>query len=498
MEYARQAGDRAREGLALEEAATHYEHALNALEFSGTGDPAVRCDLLTALGAALYRVRDRRFRKILADAAAAARSLGDGRRLARVAIAHNPKFARAVGRTDDEVVALVEDALAAFPPDDDPLRAQLLAVLALELAWSPDSERRRALLAEAKEMAQRLGDPRGLADVLMLRRWADTDPADLDARLAGASELVALGEELEDAEAMSHGHVWRGMAHYELGDVKACVAGVESAAALVGQLRQPVFATEVAGGRTMNALLLGRLDDAAHLMVEEQVLGTETGMPPRTVMAHLATQRFVLQFERGQPQATLEAVGLMDPFVDGAGTSTWVWRAIAGVAHAEAGDVAEAGKALEELASGGFAEFARNTTWLGGMGLAGRLSAALGDVSRAESIYELLLPYAGRACMLGAAVFGPVDPVLGLLAATRGRLDDAHHHFDAAAEFCRRMGLPTWLARSRQEWAEMLVARGAPGDKERAMALAAEALAGAESLGMAGVAARARALLASA
>ncbi|MGH8972299.1 MAG: ATP-binding protein, partial [Acidimicrobiia bacterium] len=244
VEYARQAGDRARDGLAMDEAATHYERALNALDFSDGADPAVRCDLLIALGDALYRARDRRYRKILAAAAEAARGLGDARRLGRVVIVHNPKFARPVGTMDEGVIALAEEALAALPPDDDPLRARLIAVLALELAWSPDADRRRSLLEEAKAMAQRLGDRRVLADVLIFRRWADTDPQDLPARLAGATELVALGEELGDVEATCIGEVWLGMCHYEDLDTSALISGIESAAALVGQLRQPLLATE--------------------------------------------------------------------------------------------------------------------------------------------------------------------------------------------------------------------------------------------------------------
>jgi hypothetical protein len=103
-------------------------------------------------------------------------------------------FARPVGRTDDAAVALCQEALDALPTTDAPLRARLLAVLGLELAWSPESDRRRAALADALSMARRLDDRRVLADVLAMHRWADTDPDNHAARLAGADELIALGE----------------------------------------------------------------------------------------------------------------------------------------------------------------------------------------------------------------------------------------------------------------------------------------------------------------
>ncbi len=494
VDYARQAGDRARDGLAMDEAAAHYELALNALEFSGEGDPALRCDLLIARGDALYRARDRRYRKVFAAAASAARELGDARRLARVAVAHNPKLARPVGTTDEGVVALAEEALAALPPADDPLRARLLAVLALELAWSPDADRRRSLLEQAKAMAERLGDRRVLADVLIFRRWADTNPQDLPARLAVAGELMALAEQLGDVEATCIGGVWLGMCHFEDLDTPALVSGIESAAALVGQLRQPLLATEVAGGRTMTALLLGRLDEAARLMAEEQDLGIEAGMPSRTVIGHFATQQFVLSYELGRPHEAVEALGMVETIATESNTARPGFQAMLGLAYAEAGERERAVEILDELA-GAFHHFPRVAIWLGTIGTAGRLAAALGDAERARTIYDLLVSFAGRGCWNGPAVVGPVDPVLALLAATAGDFDVAEEHFARAVELCRARSLPTWLARSQQEWAEMLVTRGAPGDADRARQLATEALAGAEALGMAGVVGRSRAVL---
>ena len=55
--------------------------------------------------------------------------------------------------------------------------------------------------------------------------------------------------------------------------------------------------------------------------------------------------------------------------------------------------------------------------------------------------------------------------------------------------------MPTWLARTRCEWAALLSVRGGPGDAAQARVLAAEALADAQALGMAGVAARSEAIL---
>ena len=497
VDYARQAGDHARDDLAFEEAASHYDRALAALDLVGDANRVVRCDLQIALGDALHRARDRRYREVLAAAADSARRLGDGRRLAEVAVAHNLGFARPVGRTDETIVALAEEALALLPPADDPLRARLLAVLGLELAWSLDGERRRELLGEADAIARRIGDQRGLIKVLVLRRWADTDPDNLEPRLSGAHELIALAEQLGDAEAAGIGHAWLAMCSYEDGDVAGSVASIEAAGRYADELRNPVLEAELVGGRTINALLLGQLDDARRLMYEARNLGMEAGMPLRTVVAHFVCLSSLLHYELGQPREILECLELMDPYVAESGTAAWGWQAIygLGVLTAARRDETAARRFLAELRDGEPSGFARNATWLGTMGLAGRLAVALDDRDAAARLHTLLLPYAGRACWIGPAVYGPVDPVLGLLAAALDREDEAEAHFAQAVELCQQRGTPTWLARTRYEWASMLCGRRRPGDADHARRLAAEASAGAEELGMAAVVAESEALL---
>ena len=65
-------------------------------------------------------------------------------------------------------------------------------------------------------------------------------------------------------------------------------------------------------------------------------------------------------------------------------------------------------------------------------------------------------------------MFGPVERFLGLAANCLERHDDAEGHFSRSAEMCKRIGAPTWLARTRHELALMLWDRGRSGDRERA------------------------------
>ena len=85
--YARQAGERALANLAFEEAAAHFERALGVLEPRDPDGERLRCDLLLAMGDAQRRAGDARYRETVAKAAAAARALGDGERLALAALA---------------------------------------------------------------------------------------------------------------------------------------------------------------------------------------------------------------------------------------------------------------------------------------------------------------------------------------------------------------------------------------------------------------------------
>ena len=88
--------------------------------------------------------------------------------------------------------------------------------------------------------------------------------------------------------------------------------------------------------------------------------------------------------------------------------------------------------------------------------------------------------------------YGSVSHHLGLLAATRGRDEEALAHFERALDVHERMGARAWSARTQIAMAELLMQRRAAGDAERAADLAAAALATARALGLERIAASAR------
>src|SRR5262249_54270167 len=104
---------------------------------------------------------------------------------------------------------------------------------------------------------------------------------------------------------------------------------------------------------------------------------------------------------------------------------------------------------------------------------------------RAATLYDLLLPYADRCVTVGiAASRGSVARFLGLLATVLARYDDAERHFEDAFQINARIRARVWVAHTQHDYAHMLVARDGPGDRARAAALAAQALATAREVGM--------------
>src|SRR5262249_34712269 len=151
--------------------------------------------------------------------------------------------------------------------------------------------------------------------------------------------------------------------------------------------------------------------------------------------------------------------------------------------------IAEARAEFEQLATDGFADIPRDGRWTTCMTYLTELCVALGDPAKAELLYRLLLPYAGRVVLLGGGVgsAGCGGRLLGLLCATMRKWPQAQRHFEDALAMNARIGARAPLAHTQRDYAAMLLARGAPGDRDRAGGLLHQALESARTLGLAGL-----------
>lgn len=149
----------------------------------------------------------------------------------------------------------------------------------------------------------------------------------------------------------------------------------------------------------------------------------------------------------------------------------------------------EARPVFEALAQDGFEPVAY--PWLQSLAMLAKACAVLGSPDQCEHLLERLAPHRGVVPTFTITTIEPVAYHLGLLSGRLGRYDEAGRYFDEAEKIALRLQAPHWRARVNLGRARMLVRRAAPGDAGEARRIAAEALAAAEELGMARVAAQA-------
>jgi DNA-binding SARP family transcriptional activator len=487
IEYALAAARRADRLLAWEEAAQHYRAALRSRDLAGAREDRVRADLLLALGASEdHAGMEAEARGTLAAAAATARALGDGVLLGRAALGFAGQWS-ILGRVDDARVALLEEALEALGSEDSPLRARLLARLALELYYSPEPERRLALSEEAVDLARTLGDTRTLATCLDARHYALWRPENVHERLAVASELRRVAEETGDPELELEGAGWTVVDLLELGDVQGADVQIAAASKLAQALQRPIWLWWSSLLRCTRAQLVGRFDEAERLAEETLEIGRR-GQAENALNAY-AQAMFNIRREQGR-------LGEVEPAVRGlieAYPMLVAWRAALALMLVELGRTEQARAEFEALP---LDNLPRDANWLIGVTLLAEVCGALGDGARAEALYAALEPYAGRNVVVGRAATcnGAAARLLGTLAAAMRSWELAEGHFISALAMHERMGARPWVARTQLAYAEMLLTRRQRGDKARARKLLADAVVIADALGMPVVARRARAL----
>ena len=468
-----------------------YERALDALELVPVNG-ARRCDLLLALGEAHHRAgAHRRANAAFRQAAALARELRSAERLARAALGYGgPRGS--FGVVDQELVTLLEEALVTLGPHEDGARARLLARLAMELYFAGAAERRATLIDEAVAIARRLGDPATIAYALNARYAALWGPENATERLEIAKEVLELARRANDHRLAREGRGRRIVALLELGDIATAHAEIDAHARAAEELRQPYGRWQAAVWQAAEALLAGRFTDGESRARDALELGRRVRMTDAENC--FAVQSFVAAMELGRLgdlQHTVEQLSKREP-------EPMQWITGLAYLYAELGRRDEAAAAFEPVAARGFAAIARDNQWLTRIATLADTCAFLGDVAHAGELHDLLLPYAERNVVMveGWACFGSAARPLAALAATIGQWDDAEAHFQAAIDLNSRLGARPWLARTELAYAQMLLARCAKGDAERAHDLLQSALATARSLGMTTLAQRASACLA--
>ncbi len=489
ISYLVRAGRRAAGVHGYEEAARHYEQALDVLARMASNELR-RCDLLISLGEAKGRAGEFEAAKgPLLQGAELAKKLGLAEPLARAALRFGHPLP-GVPFADPTHLRLLEDALAALQGEDSLRRVLVASRFAVELLYSTTPERAIVLADDALGVAQRVGTPAALAAaqtarcILALNRARYQELGDL------LSEVERLAEESGDRELALFPKSLRMACDMARGDVNAADRDLVAFAQAAEELRQQWYLASMPLFRAMRAMMQGRFAEAATLIDEGLIIGTRTSGSNALLIASM--QRFMLLREQGR------FVELAEGRERGALVyrETVLERAHQVTLHLELGREAEARGEFERLAANDFSTTPFDPHGVIALGWLSQACASLGDANRAVVLYEHLRPRADEIVIQRAGLYclHTVSHHLGLLATTMSRFADAERHFEDALVTSARIGARPWIPRTQFHYAEMLLRRGAAGDREKAVRLLEQSIPIAAELGMKSLLERAQAL----
>jgi class 3 adenylate cyclase len=477
INYAQRDAQRATGLFAHGEAVTQYERVLQLLELRDKVGDVERCEALLALGEAQWRAGETDNSVQTFEAAVEqARKMNDSTLFARGALGVCYRFI--IGQTLQPLIRLLQEAVDRLGNPDSVLRIRLLVRLGQE-HYFESPERQRVLALEALDVARRVGDPATLSLALSNSIGEPESLEAADERLEAIDEIIRLAEAAKDPVRVQDGRWQRIATLLVLGQADAADREIEVYGEGAEELHLPWMLYLAALLRGMRALRRGRIEEAEKLALLALPLGTRSQNP--NAMNLFGPQIAAIRREQGRLG---EMAGIILPLVQQYPLIP-AWRTAAALLHSELRSEADARGEFEVLAQNDFAVIRRDPNWSAAMAHLSQVCCFLGDAARAATLYDLLLPYHNRCVVIGATVdcYGSTSLLLGRLAGTMGRWEDAERHFEAAVEMNTRIGA-RWVNWTRYGWAEMLVQRDAPGDSEKAMKLLGQVLDATEGLGM--------------
>ena len=491
VEYSIRAGDRARQFFAWEEAAVHYERALEAMNLANGNDELQQCEVLLALAdchhhAGATRAADRALR----SAAEIARRTGNAAQLALAAIGLEDAAYNTEGQDWTEVLAVIDQALELIGAQASTLRVQLLcrrvrAVAALGGAaasgftgsWAGDKD---ALLVaqarEALELAEQLEDDETLWVACAMLMYYSHSPDNLQERQEVLDRGYAAANRSGPLASPGEHLIIQASVLMELGDIA-------SFRELIPQLASVQARYRFVPNEFMTLALAATLEtaegnlDAAEQTLERLALVVRNPDGAATRVAQLLSLRR-LQGRFIELESVALAIIEQLPGVHS-------YRATLALMYSHAGRSDDAVAVIDEVLAHGASAIPRDFLWMGTVNL---LADACVDVEHrlaAKALYDALGSTArSNAGFLQIIALGSMARVAGRLASLLERYGEAEQHFAHALRENDRMGFHAWTAWTRLDYGDMLLRRNAPGDRERAVVLLQHAYDFAKESGM--------------
>ncbi|MFN0088751.1 MAG: BTAD domain-containing putative transcriptional regulator [Acidimicrobiales bacterium] len=466
----RAAGDHALGVFAPSEAAAWYARALEL----ASDDPALRCELGVLLGSAQRQAGIADHETTLSVAFEEARRLGRGDLMADAALASTRLGTPShIGQVDETQVGRLDQAINALGPEPSPRRARLLSLLAVELSYDADTERRNGAARASITTARLCRDPTTLLVVLVAAieglRSVDT----LAERLELSSELVGLAEHCSDQSAQFWAFRDRVNVLDEAGDWDEAGPLVERLIELAARLNQPTIHVAAGWAASKRAWLAGDLDAAERWARDMGRQAQLAGHPDAET--NLASS--MVPIMKARRISNPASVAILERVAAGGPVMGDLARSWLAVMHLGGDRPVEAASLVASAAARGFSS---PHTQLWGTMMAQWCTAVadLRDAAAARIIDPLIQPFAHQFVANSSQNYGSFHHYLGLLAATRNEHALADERFSAALDAHRRIRAPHHIADTQLAWAESRLVRPvAEADSARSLWLQAIATA---------------------
>ncbi len=456
MDAVGHAAEHAMSRLAYQEAVTWYQRLLELVEHLPATPTQRRAELLIDCGRAMWLAGRPDAGDALFRAAELVRTCDRPDLIIAAALAADRGFFSVTGATDVQRIALLTEARELVPPADLRNRALLGAMLASELTWAPDGERRFALSDEAVALARQSRDPAVIVRVLGLRNLTISAADTIDRRRSDAQEMLEAAADVGDELALFHATFQQTGSALELGDLSKVTELLNQADNLARLLAQPHLIWLVSFSRAGLALMLGELGYAEREAERALTLGIGVGRrtEARAFYAEQIAEIRRVQGRLGEVGESLRRA-IQAPQLDPVHSTLRYLVEL---------DEGSAAPALDRII----------TTY----GLIPRRDpaerAALDNLAVAvcrlrrrdlvDTLYAALAPYSET---FGHSAVGHHcgHHYLAHLAALLGDASKAMAHFEAAAEVHERCKVPLHLAESLLDWADAIDRFGDAGTR---------------------------------
>lgn len=430
----------ARRLYAYDDEARLWRAALDAL----AGDPEAtarqRYDLLLGLVDACRWAADLPALVSAVEAAiAVGKELQDPVAVARAAISTTQSVlwrSAPPGQVNELVVGALRGTLGRLPSDEAELRSRTLVALAIELGEDTPYVEREALVTEALEVAEGLGEARLLIDVLLGAATALTVARSAPDRLAWVTRALALARAAGEDRAVVVAGTMRAVVLSELGRPREMFQAAAEARA-DAERQRILFGTLILDELELPwHALAGRRAETEEIFARIQATARQIshGEAEEAILASLITVRLM------QGRAA-EVTPILESFVE----ASFPFAASIATFLCRTGDL---DGARAYYRTHGAPLDHDNEVSLLAWCHAAELALHLGERELGCAVLPLLAPYAGRACAVGQALTdGPVDAYLAYAAAAAGDREVARAHAEAADRLAGEWDIPAFADR---------------------------------------------------